>query len=101
MFLLNATGFWTLYKVIEAADSLDPAVVKAKWESMDKVDTLFGPGLMGGQESVWNQTRRNPSGAVQHVDEGRSRGRRLYTRVAPSLGSVSRGRPGGGRLDLA
>ncbi len=51
MFLLNATGFWTLYKVIEAANSLDPAVVKAKWESMDKVETLFGPGFMGGQES--------------------------------------------------
>jgi branched-chain amino acid transport system substrate-binding protein len=51
MFLLNATGFWTLYKIIEAADSLDPAVVKAKWESMDKVETLFGPGLMGGKES--------------------------------------------------
>ena len=51
MFLLNATGFWTLYKVIQAADSLDPAVVKAKWESMDNVETLFGPGIMCGQES--------------------------------------------------
>jgi hypothetical protein len=51
MFLLNATGFWTLAKVIQAANSLDPTVVKAKWESMDKVETLFGPGFMGGTES--------------------------------------------------
>jgi branched-chain amino acid transport system substrate-binding protein len=50
MFLLNQ-GLWTLYKVMEAADSLDPAVVKAKWESMDQVETLFGPGFMGGKES--------------------------------------------------
>ncbi len=51
MFLLNPNGLWELAKVIQAANSLDPAVVKAKWESMDKVDTLFGPGIVCGDET--------------------------------------------------
>ena len=51
MFLLNPNGLWALYKIMQAANSLDPAVVKAKWESMDKVDTLFGPGIICGDET--------------------------------------------------
>lgn len=51
MFLLNPNGLWELAKVIQAANSIDPAVVKAKWESMDKVDTLFGPGIICGDET--------------------------------------------------
>ena len=43
-------SLWVLAQVIEAANSIDPAVVKAKWESMDKVDTLFGPGIICGDE---------------------------------------------------
>jgi hypothetical protein len=42
--MFNPTALYVLIKFIQAADSLDPADVKAKWESMDKVDTPFGPG---------------------------------------------------------
>jgi branched-chain amino acid transport system substrate-binding protein len=51
IFLFNPNGLWVLAKVIEAANSLDPAVVKAKWENMDKVDCLFGTCLFGGEKT--------------------------------------------------
>jgi branched-chain amino acid transport system substrate-binding protein len=51
IFLFNPNGLWVLTKVIQAANSLDPAVVKAKWESMDKVDCLFGTCYFGGDET--------------------------------------------------
>lgn len=41
-------GVWVLAQAIEAAQSLDPKVVKEKWEKMEKMDTLFGPGKLGG-----------------------------------------------------
>lgn len=42
---------WILKEVIEAAQSLDPTVVKRKWESMDEVDTIFGPAKICGDET--------------------------------------------------
>ena len=51
MEILSANGLWVLTKVIEAANSLDPTVVKAKWETMDGVDSLFGPSTFGGDET--------------------------------------------------
>ena len=50
-YLFNPNGLWVLAKMIQAANSLDPAVVKAKWESMDKVETLFGTGYVSGDET--------------------------------------------------
>ena len=38
-------------KVIQAANSLDPAVVKAKWETMDKVECIYGTCTFGGDET--------------------------------------------------
>jgi branched-chain amino acid transport system substrate-binding protein len=51
IFLFNPNGLWVLAKVIEAADSLEPDVVKAKWETMDKVDCLFGKCEFGGEKT--------------------------------------------------
>ena len=51
---LHVQGFnavYTLVQAIQAAQSLDPKVVAAKWEKMDKIDTLFGSGKMGGQQT--------------------------------------------------
>jgi ABC-type branched-subunit amino acid transport system substrate-binding protein len=44
-------ALWVLAHFIQAANSLEPAEVKAKWESTDKVDTVFGPGFVCGDES--------------------------------------------------
>ena len=46
--LQTANALWVLKQAIEAAQSLDPTVVKAKWETMDKIETLYGPGRMCG-----------------------------------------------------
>jgi ABC-type branched-subunit amino acid transport system substrate-binding protein len=48
---MHVQGFSAVYSMvqaIEAANSLDPKTVAAKWEKMDKIDTIFGQGKMGG-----------------------------------------------------
>jgi branched-chain amino acid transport system substrate-binding protein len=42
---------WVLKEGIEAAQSLDPAVVKAKLESMDEVETIWGTAKICGEQS--------------------------------------------------
>jgi branched-chain amino acid transport system substrate-binding protein len=39
---------YILTNMMKAADSIDPDVVKAKWESSDSVDTINGKGYIGG-----------------------------------------------------
>ncbi len=51
IYLQGATAFWVLTQAIEAAQSIDPTAVKAKWETMDKVETFQGPGRMCGDET--------------------------------------------------
>ena len=51
IYLQGATAFWVLIQAIEAAQSIDPTVVKNKWETMDKVETFQGPGRMCGDET--------------------------------------------------
>ena len=48
MYAQGANSLWVLKQVIEAAQSLDADATKAKWESMDKVETFFGPGKVCG-----------------------------------------------------
>jgi len=43
-------SIWALAKVIEATQSLDTTAVKEKWEKMDTVETVYGPGHMGGEK---------------------------------------------------
>ena len=47
----HASSLYTLVYVIGQAQSLDPTVVKNKWESLDSVPTLFGTGKMGGEKT--------------------------------------------------
>lgn len=49
--MMMAQGFdaiYTMVQAIEKAQSLDPQVVAAAWEKMDTINTVFGPGKMGG-----------------------------------------------------
>jgi branched-chain amino acid transport system substrate-binding protein len=41
-------GMYVLFQAIEKAQSLDPTVVKKTWEQMKSIDTVYGPGRMGG-----------------------------------------------------
>jgi branched-chain amino acid transport system substrate-binding protein len=45
------TGAYLFKTLIEAAQSFDPADVKAQFESMDTVDTIYGTGVIGGEET--------------------------------------------------
>lgn len=51
IYLQGANSIWVLKQAIEAAQSLDPTVVKKKWETMDKVETFHGEGRMCGDET--------------------------------------------------
>ena len=44
----DANSLWVVKQVIEAANSFDPTAIKNKWETMDRVATLYGPGRIGG-----------------------------------------------------
>jgi branched-chain amino acid transport system substrate-binding protein len=47
--LTAANCLWILKEAIEAAQSLDPTVVKNKLESMDEIDTIFGSATICGE----------------------------------------------------
>jgi ABC-type branched-subunit amino acid transport system substrate-binding protein len=52
--MMMAQGFDAIYTMVQAiqnAQSLDPAVVAAGWEKMTAIDTVFGPGKMGGLQT--------------------------------------------------
>ena len=42
---------YALINVIKAADSIDPDAVKAQWEKMSTIETVFGKGMNGGDET--------------------------------------------------
>jgi ABC-type branched-subunit amino acid transport system substrate-binding protein len=51
---LHVQGFDSLYTMVQAiqnAQSLDPKVVGAAWGKMTAIDTIFGPGTMGGLQT--------------------------------------------------
>ena len=49
---MYANGLYVSVKAIEKAQSLDPKEVAAVWEKdWDSIDTLFGPGKIGGMET--------------------------------------------------
>ncbi|MGD0915433.1 MAG: ABC transporter substrate-binding protein [Thermodesulfobacteriota bacterium] len=48
---LGPSGLLALVGVIKAADSIDPDVVRATWEKMKTVDTIFGKGTISGEQT--------------------------------------------------
>jgi branched-chain amino acid transport system substrate-binding protein len=46
-----ANCLYVLTQVMQKANSSDPEAVKTTWESMDTVDTLFGTGILGGDQT--------------------------------------------------
>lgn len=46
--LWGADCLFVLVKAIEAAQSLDPTIVRDKWEKMKTIDSLYGPSYIGG-----------------------------------------------------
>jgi branched-chain amino acid transport system substrate-binding protein len=52
IYLQSANSLWVLKQVIEAAQSIEPDAIKAKWETMDKAETFFGTGVFCGDAST-------------------------------------------------
>lgn len=50
IYMGRANSLYMLVKAMEAAQSLDPTVVRDTWQSMTSIDTLYGPGTMGGEQ---------------------------------------------------
>jgi ABC-type branched-subunit amino acid transport system substrate-binding protein len=52
--MMMVQGFdsvYTLVQAIQKAQSLDPQVVATTWASMTSIDTVLGPGTMGGLQT--------------------------------------------------
>ena len=52
--MMMVQGFdavYTLVQAIQAAQSLDPQVVATTWAAMTNIDTILGPGKMGGMQT--------------------------------------------------
>jgi len=49
--VLSPNSIYILLNVMRAADSIDPDVVKAKWESLDTIETLYGKGIISGDQT--------------------------------------------------
>lgn len=49
--VIGPSSLYALINVIKAADSLDPNVVKAQWEKMSTIETVFGKGINSGDET--------------------------------------------------
>lgn len=49
--LRGAKALYILKEAIEAANSTDPTVIKDKLESMGTVETIFGTGIMSGEQT--------------------------------------------------
>jgi ABC-type branched-subunit amino acid transport system substrate-binding protein len=48
LYFENSQCLYTLVRMIEKAQSIDPTEVKDFWETQTEVDTLMGTGIMGG-----------------------------------------------------
>ena len=50
-FGMTPNALWILVEAMKAAQSIEPADVVAKWESMDSISTLYGEGVLCGTET--------------------------------------------------
>jgi len=61
---------WTLLEAIETAQSLDTTVVKETWEKLDTIETCYGTGWIGGQETYGIRHQVSHKMPVTVVDNG-------------------------------
>jgi branched-chain amino acid transport system substrate-binding protein len=69
-YVFAANSVWTMLNAIEAAQSLDPTVVRDTWDKMDTIETLCGPGWMGGQETYGINHQVQTKMPIEVIDNG-------------------------------
>jgi branched-chain amino acid transport system substrate-binding protein len=67
-----ATGVYLIKTLAEAAQSVDPTEVKAQFESMDKVNTIYGTALIGGEKTFGIKHVVGGPVPVQKFENGKS-----------------------------
>lgn len=61
-------SLWVLAQAIESAQSLDPEVVAEHWRGMKTIQTVTGPGIMGGEKTFGiNNVVCQPMAIVQAI----------------------------------
>ena len=61
---------WILKEVIEAAQSLDPTDIKNQLESMDEIETIWGPAKICGEQTLGIKHVIASPQAVQILKDG-------------------------------
>jgi branched-chain amino acid transport system substrate-binding protein len=51
LIIQNSTAVWVLPQILQAANSLDAKEILKALPKMDKIETLMGPGRMGGEKT--------------------------------------------------
>ncbi|MBI5586680.1 MAG: ABC transporter substrate-binding protein [Deltaproteobacteria bacterium] len=77
----HAFGFntlWVLAQAIESAQSLDPAVVAKHWRTMKTIQTVTGPGKMGGQKTFGINNVIGQPMAVAQIIKGKPENVKWY-----------------------
>ena len=66
-FGMAPNGLYMLKNAIEAAQSIDPAAVRDKWETLDSIPTVYGEGYPSGNElyGLHNHAWAYPCAVVQ------------------------------------
>ncbi len=61
-------NLWMVVQAIEAAQSLDPTVVRDKWQTMDTMKSVWGTAHRGGLKTYgMNHTMTHPLPVVSYV----------------------------------
>ncbi len=69
MHVFGFNAMYVLKQAIEKAQSIDPTAVKDTWEKMTAIDTIYGPGKMGGLKTYGiNHTVCAPCPIVRLMD---------------------------------
>jgi len=62
---------YCLTQAIQKAQSLDPTVVKNTWEKMSSIDTVYGPGRVGGMKTYGINHNVSYSTPVTSLQDGK------------------------------
>jgi ABC-type branched-subunit amino acid transport system substrate-binding protein len=68
--LMGFNGVWNLVKIIEQAQSFDPAVVAAYIDTMDTMETVYGTATMCGLETFGIKHALTGMAPIQVIEHG-------------------------------
>jgi branched-chain amino acid transport system substrate-binding protein len=76
-------ALWYVAQAIEEADSIDPLEVAGAWETMDSLDSIFGPVTMGGQQTFGTNHVAGKLSCITRLEDGAIEFVEWFTMEAP------------------